>query len=332
MDGLSPEQQDIAADVFHYLVTPSGAKIAHTVSDLAKYAELPEKQLSATLEELATGKMRILRAARSADNKPRYEIFHDVLAAPILHWRSRHMAWRKVEEQRQEAERVAREEEKVKSARRLRWLAGVLALMFVFAAIALIGALTQRSKATAALALAERRRVEEVEKSRLLELAFTELEIAKQRADDQSAEATRQSQLAFVNEKKAKTEASQARKDLRTAVDQINGDLANAERNYADIPNIYRNDCDLKQLLEDSRTEYQRLLARYVALRAAVEIAICRRKIKEINGQLVPLKCDQAASPAEMLEALTRHPCFIFGARSCSAIWLTCTPPWQPAD
>jgi hypothetical protein len=35
MSALSPERQEIAAEVFHYLVTPSGMKIAHNIPDLA---------------------------------------------------------------------------------------------------------------------------------------------------------------------------------------------------------------------------------------------------------------------------------------------------------
>ena len=42
MSTLAPNEQDIAASVFHYLVTPSGTKIAHTIPDLIEYAGLPE--------------------------------------------------------------------------------------------------------------------------------------------------------------------------------------------------------------------------------------------------------------------------------------------------
>jgi hypothetical protein len=39
MKNLSKEEQDIASSIFNYLVTPSGTKIAHTVSDLAEYSK-----------------------------------------------------------------------------------------------------------------------------------------------------------------------------------------------------------------------------------------------------------------------------------------------------
>ena len=37
VEELSPEEKDVAADVFRYLVTPSGTKIAHGAGDLAEY-------------------------------------------------------------------------------------------------------------------------------------------------------------------------------------------------------------------------------------------------------------------------------------------------------
>ena len=61
MSTLPADEQDIAARVFHYLVTPSGTKIAHTTPDLAEYAELPETQLTPVLEKLSGGGDRILR-------------------------------------------------------------------------------------------------------------------------------------------------------------------------------------------------------------------------------------------------------------------------------
>jgi hypothetical protein len=42
LDALSPAEQEIAAQVFDHLVTPSGTKIAHRVRDLAEYAHVDE--------------------------------------------------------------------------------------------------------------------------------------------------------------------------------------------------------------------------------------------------------------------------------------------------
>ena len=46
MKSLTAEEQDLAAQVFHYLVTPSRTKIAHLAEDLAAYAEQPVAKLT----------------------------------------------------------------------------------------------------------------------------------------------------------------------------------------------------------------------------------------------------------------------------------------------
>ena len=66
-------------------MTPSGAKIAHAASDLAGYAGVPEEEARDVLDALAA--RRILRPGDDG----RYEIYHDVLAAPILAWRARYV-------------------------------------------------------------------------------------------------------------------------------------------------------------------------------------------------------------------------------------------------
>jgi WD40 repeat protein len=94
MGNLQLEDQEIAARVFHHLVTPSGTKIAHTAGDLSEYTDVPTTALSGVLERLSGGGTRILRpiAPPSEDAEDyRYEIFHDVLAAAILDWRGRYV-------------------------------------------------------------------------------------------------------------------------------------------------------------------------------------------------------------------------------------------------
>jgi hypothetical protein len=94
MKALTRTDQDIAARVFHYLVTPSGAKIAHTIPDLATYSDLPSAKLLPVMEKLSGSDIRILRGVAPPPDKsdePRYEIFHDVLAAAILDWRRRYV-------------------------------------------------------------------------------------------------------------------------------------------------------------------------------------------------------------------------------------------------
>jgi hypothetical protein len=307
MAKLSPEQQDIATDVFHYLVTPSGSKIAHTAKDLAEYAELPEKKLKSTLEELATGNKRILRGvSRSAGSEPRYEIFHDVLSAPILDWRNRRMLARRAEEQREEIEEKAREEEKAKSATRLRWLAAVLTVMCVLAVGLLIWALTQRSQAQEEAEKAKTAQTVAEEQTKLADDLRKQAQASQAAAEDQSkkltvalADVTTQSKLAKDNEEKAKREARQARADLGEAIRQITRDLDSADKNYDFAIKNSRNNCDLEGALSDSKKEYETLLPRYEALRAQAQMATVRQKIAAIDQRLRHPKC-LVANPVDV--------------------------------
>jgi WD40 repeat protein len=105
--GALPErQQDLVADLFNHLVTPSGTKIAQTPSDLEGYTGHPVTEIETVLEELSGGSVRILRPVTAGDDSVRYEIFHDVLAAAVLDWRARHILQR----QRAAAEKEARNE------------------------------------------------------------------------------------------------------------------------------------------------------------------------------------------------------------------------------
>jgi WD40 repeat protein len=131
MEALPPEQRDVAARVFNHLVTPSGTKIAHGVTDLARYAGVPEGELGSVMASL--GGNRILRPVDG-----RYEIFHDVLAKAVLAWRTRHEAERALERERAQANR-----------RHRRLLALLVASAVAVAAMTAVTiyALTQRSEA-----------------------------------------------------------------------------------------------------------------------------------------------------------------------------------------
>ena len=94
MTRLQSRDREVAARIFRYLVTPSGTKIAHTVPDLAAYADVPPSQLEPVLEKLSHGKVRILRPVTPFAGQQgalRYEVFHDVLAPAILDWRARYL-------------------------------------------------------------------------------------------------------------------------------------------------------------------------------------------------------------------------------------------------
>ncbi len=87
MTRLPADEQRTAATIFDRLVTPSGSKIALSVSDLARFAAQREEALLPMLERLARMDARILRPVAPPLDQPdakRYEIFHDVLAPAIL--------------------------------------------------------------------------------------------------------------------------------------------------------------------------------------------------------------------------------------------------------
>jgi WD40 repeat protein len=168
--GLTGREQAIASTLFRFLVTQSKTKIAHSAADLADWARQPEPEVTAVLETLCRGESgRILRRVPPAKDwdSPSYELFHDVLAEPIVEWR------RGFEQER--ARRAA--------VRRLvRVGSSLLSLVAVFAALG-IWALVQRSDAkrsarsAASLALASESGTQlggHVERSLLLALdAYT---------------------------------------------------------------------------------------------------------------------------------------------------------------
>jgi hypothetical protein len=91
-DALTEGEQRLAGDVFHYLVTPSGGKFAYLPEDLAELASesadyaIDKDEVGALLQALAEGDARVLR-----ESGGRFELFHDVLARPILEWRAKYM-------------------------------------------------------------------------------------------------------------------------------------------------------------------------------------------------------------------------------------------------
>jgi hypothetical protein len=167
MDALSAQERDVAARIFHHLVTPGGTKIALTAADLAYFTGLPEPSLEAVLRTLSRGDERILRSADAG-----YEIFHDVLAPAVLDWRRRHLEQQRQEEiRRQEQEQRDREQEQLRRealeqqerTRRRMWrVAGYLGVAFVIGLSGLTAfALSERNEAVEATRRAELARMAE---------------------------------------------------------------------------------------------------------------------------------------------------------------------------
>ncbi len=162
MATLEPEEQAIAAEVFRHLVTRSGEKFAHAAPDLADLVKRPEPEVAAVLDKLSGSQSgRILRpiARPGGRNGPiRYEIFHDLLAEPILEWRQEFDA-------RREAESEARRQKALRR-RLVRTVVGLTVLVCLFAAFA-AWALYERGVATDQRAMSESRRLAALSKTQL---------------------------------------------------------------------------------------------------------------------------------------------------------------------
>lgn len=110
MQQLTSRRQDVAADVFEHLVTPSGAKIRYAAADLAFYAGRPEGEVAAVLDALSEPELRIIRRVPSPTGDPDkrgFEIFHDVLAGGVRDWAMRMSARRLERRNRRLATAVA---------------------------------------------------------------------------------------------------------------------------------------------------------------------------------------------------------------------------------
>jgi hypothetical protein len=96
---LTEPERATAAAVFRFLVTPAGATLALTVPDLAEFTDKPVAEVRAVVERLAGREHRILRLASASQGsaEPRYQIFHDLLAAPIQAWRRTYEVQRAME-------------------------------------------------------------------------------------------------------------------------------------------------------------------------------------------------------------------------------------------
>jgi WD40 repeat protein len=187
---LTAGEKDVAARMFDHLVTPSGTKIAHDAGDLAKYARAGEGQILPVLAKL--GNERILRsvAGNGADGS-RYELFHDVLAEPVLAWKTAHETNSELDRQRAEAE---------KRHRRLLGLVALAIVALLVMAGVTVFALTQRTRARSDAGLARARELAAVATAEVQTNPEQSLSIALQAAElrrtAQSEDALRASLLA----------------------------------------------------------------------------------------------------------------------------------------
>jgi WD40 repeat protein len=127
---LTAEERVSAKLIFRELVTPSGAKVAHSAADLVGFTERPEKSVASALRKLDNE--RIVREVDAAPGSTatRYEIFHDRLAAAILEW----LAQQKTEQLRSDKERAEKDKQRAEQEKRRQ---EVLARRFKLMAIGL---------------------------------------------------------------------------------------------------------------------------------------------------------------------------------------------------
>ncbi|HJQ71739.1 MAG TPA: hypothetical protein VKA70_22375 [Blastocatellia bacterium] len=229
LDGVLAEMTDsdrgIAAQIFNFLVTPSGTKIAHTVKDLSDYAAVKEEELKEVLEALSSGDNRILRrVAPSPDGplEPRYEIFHDVLAPAILSWRERYMKakdekdiQREIAKMREQQDAEAARLAAHARARRLRWTVAVMAIGLILLAGVSTYAFVKRGEARTA-------RNEAIKERDIAQAATGEAEKQTKIAEEKTADAELQTEALRKQRDatlEARSEAEQAWSEARKSRD-----------------------------------------------------------------------------------------------------------------
>jgi WD40 repeat protein len=205
---------EVAADLFRYLVTPTGTKIALTLNDLAEYTGLPPETIKPVLIQLGSQQVRILREVSAPNDDPaksRYEIFHDVLAAVILDWRRRYMtdraaheAARIAEARRQEDARIAeagrREEARAAEARRRKLLLRAASVVVLFTTVLSAFAITQWVRSMRQSRIAQEARIR-------AEKARRGAEAQRMIAEQESIRAETQTKLAEDEKNRADSEA-----------------------------------------------------------------------------------------------------------------------------
>lgn len=127
MNLLSERERDAMATVFKYLVSGGGTKIAYPVLELQENTGLNKSELTSVLDKL--DKQRILRTVKAPNysDVKGYEIFHDILALPILNWRTQYLQ----EKRLKQAEDIGKQkaEEKIRQGR----LMGLRIVLFLSA-------------------------------------------------------------------------------------------------------------------------------------------------------------------------------------------------------
>ncbi|MEO1550470.1 MAG: OmpA family protein [Pseudomonadota bacterium] len=154
MRRLSTADREVAQGIFYYLVTPSGAKIAHSAADLSDYTGEEEKAIARVLERLCEREARVLRTVAVPDDPDttRFEIYHDVLGAAILDWQRRLIR----DEEQRAANLVLQRRQAISNGVRTFLIAAGCATALVYTAVSLSLAGRAEQAATNSLTWVER--------------------------------------------------------------------------------------------------------------------------------------------------------------------------------
>ena len=128
LNSLTVMEKSVAANLFRFLITPQGTKIAYTPGELARLCALPPAEVGGLLAKLQAPRIKLLQLVTPPPGQPtdtRYQLMSDVLAAPLIEWRDNIVA---------EQNRIFAEQNRLK-VRRKRIVGGAFALL----AIAAIG-------------------------------------------------------------------------------------------------------------------------------------------------------------------------------------------------
>ncbi|MGE5837692.1 MAG: hypothetical protein ACM4AI_24685, partial [Acidobacteriota bacterium] len=257
LQALSPQEQDAAAAIFQYLVTPSGTKIALGLDDLAQYAKRKREEIQPLLVRLSSGENRILIPVAPPPDQPAresYQIFHDVLAAAVLEWRNRYTlaaekreADARTEEQRLRAEREAEAAARLRKQRRLLFILLTASGVLLFAVLVLsyFASLQRRQLQETALKLkalqeeffaADARVTKLVEESKVAQNTAVEGFKEAQHLFEEAADLARKGNAQAAQATLAKaTQATQRAEQAQDTYEQLNTKIVQEQKNAADV-------------------------------------------------------------------------------------------------
>jgi WD40 repeat protein len=209
LGALPTREAAIATSALKFLVTPSRTKIAHSLGDLVDYTAESPVELQIVLDRLASQPILRAVAVDGDEGGRRYEIFHDVLAEPVLVWRREFEARAAVEREREASRRRHRRLVAVAAGAAFLAAAMVALTVYAFAQRSEAGKQRRTAQAQAELALGQKvlaqKRAQEADAQKRNALAQKRNALAQKRAAKEAAAAAKRSaSQAKVAEARAK--------------------------------------------------------------------------------------------------------------------------------